>query len=288
MDKLLAWSLAQQSGDKEAMAKIGQPDMKALNSLFGGVDEPTLMTQAMLVAQNPEASVEDREVALENFEMLIENLDNANNIENLKLWPAVISLLDESVDSSLRVLAASIVGIAVQNNTKSQEDFLKYDTGFKSLVQYSVDPSTSVELKLKLLFAISSLVRNNQDSFKFFNKLKGWTILTLLDKHDNHKVDIRVLSVLSSVLTSESLFKSEIEAKLHEYKLVDKLINSLLNDNITCMEKSLSILGQLISLNFKFEAGELKLLSKNIDKISHLKEEYSEDFAKIRKITKSA
>lgn len=286
MDKLLAWSIAQQSGDQEAMDKIGQPDMKALNQLFGGVDEPALMKQSMLVVHNPEADLEDKEVALENFEMLIENLDNANNIENLGLWNAVIELLNDKRPESLRVGSASVIGIAVQNNDKSQQDFLKYDNGFSSLVKYSIDEQTSKDLRNKLLFAISSLVRNNEDSFKYFNKLNGWEIFSLLNSHD-HKLDIRVLLVLSSVISNEKVFKFEIEPKLHEYKMIEKLINSLIKDNLTCTEKSLNILCQLIHLNFKFNEDEISLLANNMSKINHLQNDYVDEFTKIQKITKS-
>lgn len=281
MDKLLAWSIAQQSGDKSAIEKAGQPDFKALNQVFGGVDEPTLMRQSIEVVES-DASNEDKEVALENFEMLIENLDNANNIENLKLWDSIIKLLEDSnTPLAMKTLAASIVGIAVQNNPQCQADFLKYD-GFKVLLENLA--ASDIGFRLKVLFAISSIVRNNKDSIKYFNKYNGWNAF----EHDfvNHKVDIRLLSVLSSILTNETLFKSEIEPKLHELKLVKYLINHLSNDNITCKEKALGIISQLIHLNFRFDEDELSLLSKNMSEISHLRQDYIDDFKNIESITK--
>lgn len=281
MDKLLAWSIAQQSGDKEAIEKVGQPDMKALNQIFGGVDEPALMKQSIQVVENPQAEEEDKEVALENFEMLIENLDNANNIENLKLWESIIKLLGDSTPMGMKTLAASIIGIAVQNNPQCQGDFLKYD-GFKALIENSGASNTG--FRLKVLFAISSVVRNNKDAIKYFNKYNGWSAFET--KADNHKVDIRLLSVLSSILTNESLFKSEIEPKLHELKLVNYLINHLVNDNITCMEKALNVISQLINLNFKFNDDELTLLSTNMSLIKHLRQDYLDDFKNIETITK--
>merc|ERR1712098_237458 len=110
------------------MEKIGKPDEKALAQLFGtgGPDEPTLMKQSIQVVENPEADLEAKEVALENFEMLIENLDNANNIENMKMWPSIIKLLNDDQPEPLRILATSIIAIAVQNNPKCQDDFLKH------------------------------------------------------------------------------------------------------------------------------------------------------------------
>ena len=107
MDKLLQWSIAQQSGDQEAIEKIGKPDPKMLEQLFGGPDEPALMKQAIMVIDNEEATLENREIAFDNFEMLIENMDNANNIENIKLWQSVIDKMSAETPTSFRVYAAS-------------------------------------------------------------------------------------------------------------------------------------------------------------------------------------
>lgn len=47
---------------------------------------------------NPEVDLETKLVAFDNFEMLIENLDNANNIENLKLWEPLLDVLVQTKD----------------------------------------------------------------------------------------------------------------------------------------------------------------------------------------------
>lgn len=65
------------------------------------------------------ATLENREIAFDNLEQLVENLDNANNLENLKLWEPLVGQLD-STDKEMRFMAAWCVGTAVQNNEKSQ------------------------------------------------------------------------------------------------------------------------------------------------------------------------
>jgi len=58
---------------------------------------------------------------LDNFEMLIEQVDNANNMEPLRMWPAVLALMNPvHTTPPTQVGAAGIVGTAVQNNDKAQ------------------------------------------------------------------------------------------------------------------------------------------------------------------------
>jgi hsp70-interacting protein len=64
--------------------------------------------------------LEDRITAFDNFEQLIENLDNANNLEALNLWIPLIEQL-ENKEVELRRFAAWCIGTAVQNNIKTQE-----------------------------------------------------------------------------------------------------------------------------------------------------------------------
>lgn len=59
-------------------------------------------------------------IALDNLELLIEGIDNARNIENMKLWPAVIKQL-EAKDAEVRKGTAWVCGTAVQNNPEAQK-----------------------------------------------------------------------------------------------------------------------------------------------------------------------
>lgn len=122
-----------------------------------------MMKEAIAAIEDPDVSIDDKETAFDNFEMLVENLDNANNIENLKLWPPLIAQLS-SLESRLRFAAAWCCGTAVQNNPKSQADFLNHD-GVPKLVELALeDPAENV--RKKAIFALSSQVRNNEAALK--------------------------------------------------------------------------------------------------------------------------
>lgn len=274
MDKVLQWSIAQQSGDKEALEKLGQPDPKMLEQLFGGPDEPTLMKQAIIVIDNEEATLENKEIAFDNFEMLIESMDNANNIENIRLWPSVIGQLDKKNAHSLRVYAASCIGTAVQNNPKSQEDFVKYD-GLEKLVEICCDDDTPKDLHLKSLFAISSLIRNFEAGYTKFDKADGWKIVKLSQDQD-HKDKLRLLSVISAILSTP--LDAEKEAHIHEEKLVQTIVSLLQTDgHVGCIDKSLNIISQLASSKFQFSATEISELSQGLENIESLKDKISMD-----------
>ncbi|CAH2350383.1 hsp70 nucleotide exchange factor Fes1p [[Candida] railenensis] len=293
MEKLLQWSIAQQSGDKEAIEKIGAPDPEVLRQVFGGgPDEPTLMKQAIQVVENPEATVENKEIAFENFEMLIENLDNANNIENIKLWPSIINQLDAEIASShdLRVLAASIIGIAVQNNPTSQEAFLNYPQGLQKLIEITSPGSEEPkDLYSKSLFAISSLIRNNVRAYEEFNKLNGWEIVKSVAETKDSKVKLRLLSLLSSIISTSDEkegLSEERQANLHKYGIVDQLVTILNNDtHAGCIDKVLNIISTLYLYKFKFATEEIEKLTSGFKNIESLKPELSdEEYANAKKV----
>lgn len=129
MNKLLKWSIqnSQQpaaDGTTTAPPSADQaarnltPDM--INALFGGPSEADLMKAAMEVLHSDESDLENKLVAFDNFEQLIESIDNANNLEPLGLWTPLIQLLKHE-EADMRRMAAWCVGTAVQNNEKAQD-----------------------------------------------------------------------------------------------------------------------------------------------------------------------
>lgn len=78
------------------------------------------MRESMKAITDKSISLENREVAFDNFEQLIENLDNANNIAALGLWEPLVGQLG-SEEKEMRIMAAWCIGTAVQNNSKAQD-----------------------------------------------------------------------------------------------------------------------------------------------------------------------
>jgi len=117
-----------------------------------------------ILSPDPEITLDDRLIAFDNFEQLIENLDNANNLEPLALWTPLLSCLGNK-EGEIRKMAAWCVGTAVQNNERSQERLVAMN-GVPALVGLAVDAEENgVENSLvrrKAIYALSSACRNYQ------------------------------------------------------------------------------------------------------------------------------
>lgn len=149
----------------------------ALAQLFGAADDSTLMKEAMAVisSTDPEVTVDDKQVAFDNLEMLCEGLDNANNLENLGLWEPLVAQLD-SPEGELRFMAAWVCGTAVQNNIKTQAKFHEVGGTGKIVDMFLNDPVEKV--RSKAVYAISSTIRNYQPAMdtaldKLPSRIKG-------------------------------------------------------------------------------------------------------------------
>jgi hsp70-interacting protein len=127
LNSLLKWGIQNSEASRTGAAAVDQPppqiDTEALRRLMTGMSGPSdadLMLQSMQVICNDEAELENKVIAFDNLEQLIENLDNANNLESLGLWMPLVEQL-ENKESELRFYAAWCCGTAVQNNIKTQE-----------------------------------------------------------------------------------------------------------------------------------------------------------------------
>ncbi|KAK6534639.1 hypothetical protein TWF281_005945 [Arthrobotrys megalospora] len=161
MEKVLAWSVAaaapEQEGEERQLPRLDQDALAQL--LMGGKSDAEMMVEAMQCITDPTATLENREIAFDNLEQLVENLDNANNMENLKLWEPLVQQL-QTADKEMRFMAAWCIGTAVQNNEKSQDQFHKTE-GVEKLVHLALNDSAP-DVRSKALYAISSFVRNHQ------------------------------------------------------------------------------------------------------------------------------
>ncbi|KAH3659982.1 hypothetical protein OGAPHI_007187 [Ogataea philodendri] len=287
MEKLLQWSIANQSDDKEVQARAPKPDPELLSQLFGqAADEPTLMKQNMAVIVSPEIDLENKLVAFDNFEMLIENLDNANNIENLELWEPLLSQLS-SPENQLQALACSCIGTAAQNNPKSQKDFLKYaetENGTAKLVELAL--TSTPETKLKAIYALANIVRHNEKGVESFEKHNGWEVIApiLNNTSSPEKLKLRALSLLNASL-STSIDKSKLK-KLQQDGVVSSLLKLIKVDgHIGCIDSATNIVTTLISHKYTFDAEEKKLLSQAVEQLEAMKDQIShEDLQRLKSV----
>lgn len=159
---LLQWSIensAPTAADPSAPKSQLNPELLA--QLLGGPSDADRMRDSMtaILAPISQCDLENKAIAWENFELLIEQIDNANNMEPMGLWPPLISQLD-NVNTDMRRSAAACVGAAVQNNVKSQEFALSHGVVPK-LAKLAVEDQ-EMAVRKKAITALSGLVRNFQ------------------------------------------------------------------------------------------------------------------------------
>lgn len=161
LSKLLKWSIENQENQGGSQTQR-QLDPALLQSLFGGPSEADLMKANMecITSDDPEVTLESKLTAFDNFEQLIESIDNANNIAALSLWTPLLGCLEHE-ESEMRRMAAWSVGTAVQNNVKSQERLLAVG-GIPTLVKMALDEAENKAVRKKAVYALSSACRNYQ------------------------------------------------------------------------------------------------------------------------------
>ncbi|KAF1926844.1 Hsp70 nucleotide exchange factor fes1 [Didymella exigua CBS 183.55] len=160
LNTLLKWGVENSNVSQGAEPPKTTLTPDALAALFGNQkSDAQMMKDNMEVIKRDECDIEDRIVAFDNFEQLIENLDNANNLEALNLWIPLIEQLDNK-EAELRRFAAWCIGTAVQNNIKTQEKLLVLGA-IPTLVRIATG-NDEMKVKKKAITALSSSVRNFQ------------------------------------------------------------------------------------------------------------------------------
>ncbi|KIX10591.1 uncharacterized protein Z518_01675 [Rhinocladiella mackenziei CBS 650.93] len=165
LNSLLKWSV---ENSEVSGRSPGQPvreprglSADALRVLMGGPSDADLMREAMTIiaSSDPEVTHDAKMTAFDNFEQLVENIDNANNMEPLGLWTPLLSQLDSPV-ADLRRMAAWCLGTAVQNNVKAQERFLALN-GIDKICKIALS-DVDKAVRRKAVYALSSGIRNYQ------------------------------------------------------------------------------------------------------------------------------
>ncbi|KAM3423686.1 hypothetical protein BST61_g1099 [Cercospora zeina] len=167
LNSLLQWGIENSAaangdapdGQRRDPAQGLNPDMLA--QLLGGPSDADRMKDAMhaIVAPMDHVDLENKLIAWDNFEQLIEQIDNANNMHPLKLWEPLIRQLDHE-EPAMRQNAALCISTAVQNNVKSQEHANSLGVVPK-LAKLATDDANQAVRK-KAIGALSSQVRNFQ------------------------------------------------------------------------------------------------------------------------------
>ncbi|KAI4521281.1 Fes1-domain-containing protein [Schizophyllum commune Loenen D] len=167
MESLLRWSIANSAPPAEGAEQQPRPAPQALDPgiidhILGRPDSE-LMKEDVQAATDATKSDDERVDALDHLEMLIEQIDNANNLEKLNLWAPLHSLVTSpDTPPPVALQALWVVGTALQNNPSAQDSYIKLDPlpallGFLS----PASPNSSAKLRSKVIYTLSGLIKHN-------------------------------------------------------------------------------------------------------------------------------
>jgi hsp70-interacting protein len=170
LSNLLKWSIENSTAstsDPTTAPRQQTLDPAAVSALFGGPSDADLMRESMAAIRSPSVTLDNKLIAFDNFEQLIETIDNANNIGPLGLWAPLVALLGDEDEAELRFMAAWCVGTAVQNNPAAQKAALEHGA-VPALVALARGTGggnggdDAGRMRKKACYAISSEARNFQ------------------------------------------------------------------------------------------------------------------------------
>ena len=147
-------------------------------------------------------------MAFDNLELLVESIDNASNLEVLKLWLPLISQLS-SPEAEIRRYAAWVIGTAVQNNPKAQGHLLQYKA-VKRLVEKLGDVYA---VRSKAISALGSQLSHCPAAVKQFAEAGGWSGLRacIRDVEEGTDCQQRVAFFVANYLAEDGAFTNGLE-----------------------------------------------------------------------------
>ncbi len=200
LNDLLRWSIENTPNGAAAAATGENPAAEASNltpevmaALMGGPSDADLMRASMEIITAGDVTLDNKLIAFDNLEQLIESLDNANNMANLGLWTPLLAQL-ASDEAEIRTMAAWCIGTAVQNNEKTQETLLAVG-GIPPLVAMATRDAEAGAVRRKAIYALSSAIRNYQPA------LDAAVAELTAAGHSAGKVDATDMEAVDTIIT---------------------------------------------------------------------------------------
>uniref|UniRef100_A0A3P9ITN1 Hsp70-binding protein 1 n=1 Tax=Oryzias latipes TaxID=8090 RepID=A0A3P9ITN1_ORYLA len=143
---------------------------------------------------------DEREWAFEMLSELCENLDNARDLMVLGGLELCVSQYLCHVQSGLRWRAAELIASCAQNMPQLQDHLLSIGTLPKLLQLTDSDPNPTV--RVKVLYAVSCLVREQEAGLQAFLAHDGFSVLMRGMQSENEKLRTKSAFLLLNLLTS--------------------------------------------------------------------------------------
>ncbi|KAG0144071.1 hypothetical protein CROQUDRAFT_660425 [Cronartium quercuum f. sp. fusiforme G11] len=204
---------------------IKKLDTGVLDAILGRTDA-IRMKESIEILINQSISIEQRLLAGEELEELVQDLDNANDLEVLGIWPKLIKLLsDNDENETIKFHTCWICGTAVQNNPRSQLSFLKHDP--IPILLDILNTSKEEDTQAKALYCLSSSLKHATESsnaLESFISNSGWDTLNNLLKGPSMNLRRKTVFLINSIAMQSH---QPILGSLRSNDLLKTLIHSI-------------------------------------------------------------
>ncbi|KAG2117160.1 armadillo-type protein [Suillus discolor] len=202
MQSLLRWGV-ENSSPNEAPQPTNKLDPGIIDHILGKPDAQ-LMKEALTVGLDERQAEDDRLQALDDLEMLVQNIDNANDLAKLGIWQPLHNLLLASTTSdALRMQTLWIIGTALQNNPAAQLAYFDLDP-LPALLKSLSPSSNSAETRSRALYALSGLLKLNAAAVQKMSVVEGWSALRMCLEDSEIRVRRKTTFLLNTLLLPTS------------------------------------------------------------------------------------
>ncbi|KAK6634090.1 hypothetical protein RUM44_004698 [Polyplax serrata] len=180
------------------------------------------------------------EEALDNIFDYVDNLDVANDFHKIGGFCILRPCL-ESMHSSLRWRGAELIAELCQNNPYCQNKVLEIQL-MPCLLQM-IDSDTEDTVRIKALYAVSCLARDNKEGLEEFVNCDGFSVLLRALQTDIQKLNTKAAFLLTSLCQGNS----QIQDNLVNMGYIELLISQLSNNVQICDEGRKSSVEHLLN-----------------------------------------
>ena len=218
----------------------------------------------------------------DELELLVESLDNANDLENMKLWEPLVSFLSDPIEE-MRLQSCWVLGTAIQNNIKSQAAFLKFDPIPKLLDLLQTGKSS--ELRSKAMYTLSGSLRHNRAAVERFTALEGWN--TLNNALQDPSITLRRKSafLINSLITNASSQNGETVKMAHAAQVVG-IQNTLLFSLIKETAIPHGANGEVEDIDEDYSDKAIQILMTLVDKVGIIEAFSEQQRSKLKVLVK--
>ncbi|RPD63349.1 nucleotide exchange factors-like protein [Lentinus tigrinus ALCF2SS1-6] len=203
MEQLLRWGITNSDPNGPPPQPRTDLDSGIIDAILGKSDAE-LMKEALTVAVDEKRDEDERLQALDDFEMLIEQIDNANNLEKLKMREPLHALLTNPTSSeAIQMATLWILGTAVQNNPSAQNSYLALSP-LRALLSFLSPTVRSGKTRAKAVYALSGLLKHNAAAVSQLHDADGWSVLRDALADSDISVRRKVAFLLNTLLIPTS------------------------------------------------------------------------------------